>query len=69
MSSDCRKKALAGRISSWMEKGSLTRYAGFGISQKELVDHPHIGPVVLKLVATIQTDHVVLAGGSWQVPV
>ena len=38
-----------------------------GITPK-LVDHPHIGPVIFKLVAAIQADNVVLSGRRGYVP-
>ncbi|HEY7405542.1 MAG TPA: hypothetical protein VIB39_18595, partial [Candidatus Angelobacter sp.] len=34
-----------------------------------LVDHPHIGPVIFKLVTAVEADDVVLACGRWNVPI
>jgi hypothetical protein len=35
----------------------------------KLVNHPHVRPVILELVAAVQADDVVLAGGNGHIPV
>jgi hypothetical protein len=37
--------------------------------EKKLLDHPHVGPVILELVSAVQTDNVMFASRSGDVPV
>jgi hypothetical protein len=40
-----------------------------GISEKQrLLNHPHIGPVIFELVAAVQANYVMLAGGRGDIP-
>ena len=39
------------------------------ICGERLLNHPHVGPVILELVSAVQADNVVFAGRSGDVPV
>ena len=42
---------------------------GIPRDSENLVNHPHLCPVILELVAAVQANHIVLAGGGRHVPI
>jgi hypothetical protein len=50
------------------EKASLISVYPRYLRRKNLLNHPHIRPVIFELMAAVEADYVVLAGGRGDVP-
>jgi hypothetical protein len=50
------------------EKASLTSGLSALSAAKKLLNHSHIRPVIFELMAAVEADYVVLAGGRGDIP-